>query len=929
MLAHKDQLIANIVWYHPAIILLSESRTTSVIDNFELEIADYSLIRCDSNSRHTGGIVIYVRKDLNYTNGKTYVQEGNYWCKFVSVNYGSIKWIIGSLYHSPSGSHAAFIDQMENICEEVLCKNSRVVLAGDFNLDFLSDEFYVKKIKDLFHSYGICQKVETYTRITNTSKTLIDYVLTNIDNLQAFVMDEPKLTDHSVITVKCFNFERSAMARKCTRVVRNLSNDKLHNINLNLIDSEFLLNGTDVNDIYNNVRDVFGSVVNEIAPKRTISYYENELPWYDDDIKKLSRDRDNAYKIFKSIPNNINWESYKHKRNAVVNLIKEKKNIYYYNEIDKNVKNPKLMWKTLKKLINPKQYNSNFSNGVYFENNGQSALIRNNRELSEHFNEFFVNSISDMVSSIEDIEFICNIQECENHFSNFKTISLRELGLIIKNLENKGSTIHELNSQVVKNSFDVIGHVWCHFVNTSLETGVFPEELKTSIVTPVEKITNTNKSSEFRPINSLPFVEKLLESVVYQQLLEHIESNNLLFSNQSGFRSKHSCESAIQLTVTKWKNNMSKNLYTIAVSLDLRRAFETVNRKILLKKLKRYGIGGKVLNWIKGYLTDRKQVTKIGDTTSPPIEVKHGVPQGSILGPLLFLVYINDIDKFVDCDYIHIFADDTLISVSDENLDRVLFKINSVLRSLNKYLKMNKLKLNVNKSKAMIITTPYKYNQISNNQISIEINNEQIEIVKEIKYLGFMLDNHLLFSGHFEYIKKKILKKLYFFSRVSQHLSLNSRITVYKTIIQPHFEYCPTLLYFFDFNKMSQLQKLQNRAMRIILRCNRMTPISMMLQTLDLLKVERRLYYLVMTYIYKMINNLLPTYFCEYITFANGIHTYNTRSQNNLYVSRQNHSYNVKSLFFKGFIHYNGLPENIKKSKSLSEFKRTLTLYCK
>lgn len=365
-------------------------------------------------------------------------------------------------------------------------------------------------------------------------------------------------------------------------------------------------------------------------------------------------------------------------------------------------------------------------------------------------------------------------------------------------------------------------------------------------------------------------------------------------------------------------------MYTVAVFLDLKRAFETVNHEILLKKLKKYAIKGKVLDWISNYLTGRKQVTKINDYVSTAIGVEHGVPQGSILGPLLFLIYINDINKCSECDYEHYFADDALATVSDKDLGKAIQKMNKALNNIATYLKTNKLKLNVDKTKAMILTTPFKYRELNLNQIEIKIDNQKIELVTEFKYLGFMLDNNLSLNIHFDYIQKKILKKLYFFSRVSQHLTMQSRITVYKTIIQPHFEYCPTLLYTSDLNKMRTLQKLQNRAMRIILRCDRSTPISSMLNTLEWLSIERRLTYLTMVYIYKMLHNLLPSYFDKFVIFNNQIHQYNTRIRNNLYVNNQTKTFNTKTLTFKGFIHYNSLPENVKSSPSLTLFKRNL-----
>lgn len=505
-------------------------------------------------------------------------------------------------------------------------------------------------------------------------------------------------------------------------------------------------------------------------------------------------------------------------------------------------------------------------------------------------------------------------------------MGLNELKTMITKLKIKNNINEVLTSNFIKKTIVTMGYAYLNFINTSLEFGNFPEELKTSVVIPIEKIERAVEEGDFRPINTLPDIEKLLELSVYEQLLEYFNNNKLFMGYQSGFRQNHSCETAVQLTINKWQLSIDENKFVVAVFLDFKRAFETIDRQILLDKLNYYGIKGNVHKWFQQYLSNRLQITKIGKATSDPLTNNIGVPQGSILGPLLFIIYLNDINK-IECDFMNLFADDTLISCSGTDLNETVNKMNEVLDKINIYVNINKLKLNVKKTKAMILNTPYKLSISNIETFKLKINNEEIQWVNEIKYLGVIIDNTLKFRNYFEYIQKKISKKLFFFSRVSAYLPMYSRLTVYRTIIQPHVDYCSTILFLLDKNQLQSLQKLQNRGMRIILRCNRYTPIEWMLKTLNWFSVEQRVFYMCMVFIFKLSKNLLPNYFDDFTIRNNSIHQHHTRARNNFHIHRTQYKQSMKSLFYKGLNKFNELPDNLKNSNSLKIFKQNIVSY--
>lgn len=337
--------------------------------------------------------------------------------------------------------------------------------------------------------------------------------------------------------------------------------------------------------------------------------------------------------------------------------------------------------------------------------------------------------------------------------------------------------------------------------------------------------------------------------------------------------------------------------------------------------MRKYGIKGKEYKWFVSYLHDRKQRTRVNQTLSDAIEVELGVPQGSVLGTLLFLFYINDMADDLEYAKLALFADDALLYIAAETVDECVRRMNMDLAKLAEWLKSNKLKLNAEKTKVMSINCEIG--------ADIVIDGEIIEQVDEIKYLGVVIDRELNFKSHINYISKKIAKKVGFLSRIRKRISTLSAIKIYNTMIKPHFEYCSTVIFMGTDEMKSRLQKMQNRAMRVILLCNKLTPIKDMLGSLKWLSVNQRTIMNVLIFIFKIKNGLLPKYLSTHIRYVGEVQPFRLRNARDFRLNTYKNKKTQNMLIYKGLKLYNEIPNNIKAEGNFKRFKSELITYIK
>ena len=875
----------------------------------EISINGYVPFRQDRTA-NGGGTLIYV---ADYLTSKKLSNISNQECEtvWVEIKGKKLKPIyVCSVYRPPARGNDINLVQKykDNLISSIdnLPRNPEVFILGDFNCDMLKRNTLTSLVNELCRSKGLTQHVKSPTRITNNSATLIDLALSNSKLIEECKVIELGLSDHSLITVKrTFKHKKVPPRFISTRSFKNF-NEEAYLDDLGDLDWSGVLNAINA-DV---AADIFSSnvlkVLNKHAPcvKRRIK--NSNPPWVNDHLLHSIRERDFLKKRASQTQTTEDWDNFKKKRNVVNKENRNLKKNYYRDKIYEDKQNSRKLWKTLNEFVPTDKENYNFPKTL--KQNG--VEITDQTSIANTFNNFFV-SIGPKLASAFSFSGTTHISPKINQTNFFfKNVSLSTVIKIISKLDNgKATGLDEIGVRAIKAGSPILSFYLTHIFNLSLSTGCVPSSWKKKRVTPVFKKGDTEDVNNYRPISILPIAMKIFEKIVHRQVSDFLDEHDILSKSQSGFRNTHSTDTAVICVSDYILEELAKGQHVGAVLIDLKKAFDTVDHKILLKKLFCMGVRDVALDWFESYLSNRLQCSVVGEKQSSFLEEGcFGVPQGSVLGPLLFLIYINDIFSCINHNsFCHLYADDTIIIQSAKNPLDLNVGLTSQLSSMSSWFYDNKLTVNTAKTEVIFFGRPNKVKSCKD-ITPITFQGSQIESTDKVKYLGVIFDEGMTWEDQANKARKNAYFNLNKINKIKNLIDDRIKHLLINALVFPHINYC--------LSSWGNAAKGSTKKFDSLLRSvDKILPISKNFSKMT--DYQRSIL------AFKAINNLCPTYLTNRFNLVTTRHRYYTRSaaNNNLLVNNSLNAYSDRTFLNKTTSVWNSLPADMKLTDSILKFK--------
>ena len=566
----------------------------------------------------------------------------------------------------------------------------------------------------------------------------------------------------------------------------------------------------DVNIKWQIFENIIESHVDKFCPLKQIRIRSDSPQWFTKELIQEIFHRDRLYIKAKSTNDKNDWIFFRHKKNEVKKLINQAREEFVKVELEQDKNDPKKFWRSINTLTGLGKGKSKKSLSEIITDDGVSLK---GSGAANYMNEYYTNAGPNLASKFSDSwsPDDCKI-DGDHHFS-FGFITEQVVSKLVSEIKiSKSSAMGSLSSRILKDVFEIRAAELTELFNTCLDTGVFPHSWGIGEITPIPKANVHSKiPGEWRPITQIKLPGKLLERCVHCQLYRYFEEL-FLAPQQHSFRPEKDTSTAVFDMLKESFNYWNEKLYQTCVFIDFSRAFDCIDHNILISKLKLYGLDSKAVSFISSYFNNRYQCTKVDGHVSSLSKVTYGTAQGSILGPLIFIIYVNDLFYQInDKKNIIMYADDTLLMSKSSDLEESVSECQCLLDKIVTWCAKNKLTMNIKKTKCMYINAPG-----CTPSTVLSVNNKPLDVVKSFEYLGMHVDDKLQMNKHVESIYKKARSKLGILYKICRFITSQTCLLLYKVMIRPHMEYGDFVIDSAGQGLVTRLDNLQNKALRLV-----------------------------------------------------------------------------------------------------------------
>lgn len=876
----------------------------------------YKISVANRQNRGGGGVALTCRSGVNsrklLAGNKPTFEFGLWQLVFKNITINCI-----GIYRLWSATPTQFVSEFCQFLEDVIPKYSNLLLMGDFNLHINDDSNAVADFHNCLYALGLLQHVDFPTHIHGQS---LDLVITESSNGVDLISCEPGpfLSDHCAVKVVTRVQKENIVSKSIN--FRNFKSIDNLDFAKDLSDMTILSESADSFVI--EFENKLSAILDKHAPivEKTV-IYRAPKPWCTENIKNLKRVMRRLERLWRKYKQPCDYENYKLALHKYHYALRSEKQSVLSNKVLESKGDTKKLYKFVKDLTGSKAENP-------------MPPVENQNTLADKFADHFMEKISKIRESLKGFEnYNPSVKDVEPF--SFKSLSQEEVKNLISQMQPKSCELDVLPTTMLKSFVNELLPTVTKLVNLSLTQGVFPSKWKQAIVRPLLKKAGLELTyANYRPVSNLSFLSKLIEKSALLQLNKHTSEHNLLPRNQSAYRPHHSCESALLRLVNDILDGMEHKEVTALIALDLSAAFDTVDHSILLNVLEcQYGVRACALKWVDSYLRPRSCQVTVDSMLSTVRELHCSVPQGSCLGPWLYLTYAGTIFDIIPPSIsVYGFADDHTANKrfkpmpSDET--DAIEELQKCAVSINEWMNSNKLKMNNSKTEFIMFGSRQQLEKCQTTEINIC--DDAIKSSDCIRYLGAFLDETLNFKEHIKRKCKTAMLNYFKIKSIRKYLSKDATETLVLSLVISHLDYCNIILYGVSHSELSKFQRIQNMCAKLILNRSKYDSSKQSLFDLHWLPIKARITFKVLVYMYNCSVGNAPSYLSDLLTHKVSRRTLRSSQSSigNYEVPfNRNKTFSDRSFSYVGPKLWNDLPISVKSSNSVGVFKQKLKSY--